>query len=207
MILTENYTDVKIVTESGENNTSKHIIEGVFAQANKRLKNPHLYPKPLLEREQMIFTKNYIETGTAWGELGHRDDLNLLESNVAIHVNKLEWDGDNLLGRATILNNDKGRIYLSMCEAGKPGVSTRGGGTLRNGVVQNDYRLLFWDAVGRPSAESVMKLMTENIDYLDLTEMDYDTFKRIINNNKVRSQVIKEGIVNWFNNIMKDKYK
>lgn len=208
MILVENYNqDLSIVTESCEGGKKKHIVEGVFAQANKRLRNPHTYPRPLMEREVDFFTKTFIETGTAFGELGHRDKLNLEEKNIAIHVDSLQWDGDNVLGRATILNNKNGQIYLSMCEAGKPGVSTRGGGSLRRGIVQDDFRLLYWDAVGRPSADSVMKLMTENWELLDLDEISADEFKQIINNSKDRSKVIKENIEKWFTKLMNEKYK
>ena len=204
-ILIENFNDVKLLTESVDNK-KKHIIEGVFAQANVRLKNPHIYPRPLLERESRIFTESYIKNGTAWGELGHRDKLDFCEDRVCIHVDELTWDKDNLLGRATVLDNDNGRKYISMIDVGKPGVSTRGGGTLKGQIVQPDYRLLYWDAVGRPSADSVMRLMTEDIDLWDISEIEYDMFKKIIKSDKDNAKVIKNNIVEWFNKTL-NKFK
>ena len=204
-ILIESFSDVKIIKENA-GDKPKYIIDGVFAQANKMLKNPHIYPRALMENVKSFFETNFIEKGIAWGELGHRDGLDLKESNIVLHVDKLEWDKDNLLGRATILDNDNGKQYLSMMEAGKPGVSTRGGGSVKHQIVQNDYMTLYWDAVGRPSADSVMRMVTENMDTLDISEIDYDMFKKIINNDKDKAKVIKENIVNWFDQTM-NKYK
>jgi hypothetical protein len=70
----------------------------------------------------------------------------------------MTWDGDNVIGRAKVLDTPMGRIAQGLLEGGvQLGVSTRGLGslkTLQNGIneVQSDFVMNTVDIVGDPSA-------------------------------------------------------
>ena len=62
-------------------------------------------------------------------------------------------EGNNGMGKALVMDTPMGRIAKSLIDAGvKLGVSTRGVGTLKENVVQNDFRLITVDIVADPSA-------------------------------------------------------
>jgi len=69
----------------------------------------------------------------------------------------LEWDGNNVVGKAQILNTPMGKVVQGLLEGGvRVGVSSRGMGTLeqRDGVnyVKDDFMLNTVDIVQDPSA-------------------------------------------------------
>ena len=58
-----------------------------------------------------------------------------------------------------------GRIAIGLSTVGNLGVSSRGSGTVKNGIVQDNFQLKTWDIVLEPSvADSVMSLVREQTD-------------------------------------------
>lgn len=143
-----------------ETNEQKHYINGLFAEADVRLRNPRIYRKFILEREEQKF-QNLIKNKIGWGELEHPDHGRIDADRVCMIIRELNWDNNVLIGKAEILENDMGKKLLSFAKAGCPGVSSRGTGSVRNGYVQEDYNLITWDAVLRPSANSVLYYTNE----------------------------------------------
>ena len=105
----------------------------------------------------------YIDTqvskGRAVGELNHPEGPTVNLDRVSHKIESLEMDGDNVVGKASILETPMGQVVKGLLD-GKVnfGVSTRGMGSLKqNGntmVVNDDYLLNAIDIVQDPSAPS-----------------------------------------------------
>ena len=70
----------------------------------------------------------------------------------------MKFDGDDVVGKAQVLNTPMGKIVEGLIEGGvKLGVSSRGMGTVENvqgvNMVQEDYLLATVDIVQDPSAQ------------------------------------------------------
>ena len=62
---TENdYT--KCLTEKKENGEKNYVIEGVFAQADKKNRNGRVYPKPIMERAVNKYVKEQVSRNGQW---------------------------------------------------------------------------------------------------------------------------------------------
>jgi hypothetical protein len=134
-----------------------YFIEGIFAQSNKPNRNGRVYPKPYMESALQSFNK-LVESKRAMGELNHPAGPTINLDRVSHLIEKMTWDGDNVIGRAKVLDTPMGRIAQGLLEGGvQLGVSTRGLGslkTLQNGIneVQSDFVMNTVDIVGDPSA-------------------------------------------------------
>ena len=99
-----------------------------------------------------------IEGKRAMGELNHPPGPAINLDRVSHLIESLKWDGDNVLGRAKILDTPMGKIAEGLLAGGvQLGVSTRGLGslkTLSNGIneVQSDFTMNTIDIVGDPSS-------------------------------------------------------
>lgn len=142
----------KIICEN-ENSPKKFYISGVFMEANIQNRNNRVYPKKVLE-EQVSKFQGRIGNNQAMGELGHPDNLEINLDNVSHLITELKFITENdCHGKAVILNTPKGKIAQAlMAEGVRLGVSTRGSGSLKQNVVQNDYILRTVDIVAEPSA-------------------------------------------------------
>lgn len=135
-----------------------YFIKGIFAQAELKNRNGRIYPKKILE-DQVQKYQQKIDEKSALGELNHPSTPNISAERACHLVTELRWDGNNVLGKAKVLDEEyfpcaktvKGLIK----EGVKFGVSTRGLGSVqkKNGIleVQNDYRMVCIDAVMDPS--------------------------------------------------------
>jgi hypothetical protein len=87
------------------------------------------------------------------GECEHPTTSSINMERISHLVTELKMDGNVAIGKARILDKmPMGVILKGLMEEGvKVGVSSRGTGTLRNGVVQNDYNMVCIDAVFNPS--------------------------------------------------------
>jgi len=201
-----------IICESVDNDITKEkdfYIKGLYAEAEKKLINPRAYKKALLEREIDIF-KSLIDAGRSWGELKHPPSAKVDEDNVSHIVKELTWDGNKVLGSSLVMNTPKGLIVKELARAGKPGVSTRGRGKIVNGWLTDSYKLITWDVVLFPSADSVVDLVFENQDMLEnanVNEEQFEQFKKDLAVGKWKSErkTVNEFIIQRFNQLLNPK--
>ena len=140
--------------KSGKKNT---FLEGVFMQAESKNKNGRIYTREVLTQAVDKFVNEQVITGRAVGELNHPDGPSINLDKVSHRITELKWDGNNVMGRALILDTPMGQIVKGLVEGGvQLGVSSRGMGSLimKNGVnyVKDDFLLTTIDIVQDPSS-------------------------------------------------------
>ena len=155
-LITEHVEDVKFLTED-KDGVKEYFIEGIFMQAEKKNRNGRKYPNEVLMKEANRYQKEYVEQNRAMGELGHPDGPTVNLERVSHLIESLKPDGNNIMGRAKILETPYGKIVKNLMQGGvKLGVSSRGMGSLeqKNGinVVKDDFMLSAIDIVADPSA-------------------------------------------------------
>ena len=154
---TNNTTNTKI---SGKD----YFIEGIFIQSEIENRNGRIYPKEVLLREVAQYNDNFVKKNRAFGELDHPisdNNVGVELKNISHIITELKWDGNNVLGKAKIVDTPNGRIVKALLDAGGcVGVSTRGIGSLREennkSIVDDDFQLQTIDIVADPSAPDAM---------------------------------------------------
>ena len=147
---------LEVLTEA-KDGKKKYVIEGVFAQADKKNRNGRVYPKPIMEKAVGKYVTEQVSKGRAVGELNHPEGPTVNLDKVSHKIENLEFVGSDVMGKATILETHMGMIVQGLLEGGVGlGVSTRGMGSLtqQNGamVVKDDFLLNAIDIVQDPSA-------------------------------------------------------
>ena len=149
--------DIEFLITEGKNGSKNYKIQGVFAQAEKKNRNGRIYPMPIMEKALGKYNDEQVTKGRAVGELNHPEGPTVNLDKVSHKINKLEFQGNDIVGEASILNTPMGEVVKGLLDGGVTfGVSTRGMGSLsqRNGamVVNDDYILNAVDIVQDPSA-------------------------------------------------------
>lgn len=160
MKLIAEYTDqgLEVLTEARKDGRKKYIIEGVFAQAEQKNRNGRIYPKQIMESAVGKYVNEQVSKGRAVGELNHPDGPTVNLDKVSHKIESLEFKGNDVIGRATILETPMGKIVEGLLEGEvQVGVSTRGMGSLQRGnngamMVGPDFMLNAVDIVQDPSA-------------------------------------------------------
>lgn len=171
-LITEHSEDLQYsIVESANSGEKKFIIDGIFMQAEQVNRNRRVYPKKVLEKAVNKYLTEYVNKGRAVGELNHPDGPSINLDKVSHRITELRWDGDNVVGKALILNTPMGQIVKGLLEGGcQLGVSSRGMGTVanKNGqtVVNDDFILSTVDIVQDPSAPSAfVNGILESVDW------------------------------------------
>ena len=172
-LITEYTTsDVQCIVEKKENGEKKYVIEGVFAQADKKNRNGRVYPKPILENAVNKYVKEQVKTHRAVGELNHPEGPTVNLDKVSHLITDLKFEGSNVVGKAQVLPTPMGKIVEGLLEGGvQLGVSTRGMGSLvqKNGAMEvgKDFILSTVDIVQDPSApEAFVNGVMEGVDWV-----------------------------------------
>src|SRR6056300_389408 len=157
-LITEHLEDLQYITEE-KNGKKETYIEGIFMQADKLNRNKRVYPKATLQAAVKRYDKDYVKTGRAVGELNHPEGPTINLDKVSHRITELNWNGNNVVGKALILDTPMGKIVKGLVEGGcKLGVSSRVIGTVeqREGktYVKDDFVLSTVDIVQDPSAPS-----------------------------------------------------
>ena len=155
-LITETTLGVKLLTEV-KNGTKNYFIEGVFMQSETKNRNGRLYPLATMSKEIERYNRDYVAQNRAMGELGHPEGPTLNLERVSHIIKDLKQDGNDVYGRAKILDTPYGKIVKNLMDEGaKLGVSSRGMGSLKEqdgvNVVQEDFMLASVDVVADPSA-------------------------------------------------------
>lgn len=150
-------------------------IEGIFLQANVVNRNKRMYPKSILEQAIDRYMTEQVKTCQALGELNHPPRAMVDPMQAAIIIEDMWWEGDNVYGRARVVEGDNGAgdKLAALIRAGwKPGVSSRGLGQVKSSgrgynIVQEGFRLTVGvDVVWGPSAPDAWvtpKEITESV--------------------------------------------
>ena len=146
-----------LITEDKKTGEKNYKIQGIFAQAEKKNRNGRIYPMPIMEKALGKYNDEQVSKGRAVGELNHPEGPTVNLDKVSHKINKLEFQGNDIVGEASILETPMGQIVKGLLDGGVTfGVSTRGMGSLsqRNDamVVNSDYILNAVDIVQDPSA-------------------------------------------------------
>ena len=158
-LITEHSEDLRYISEAAENGEKKFIIDGIFMQAEQVNRNRRIYPKKVLESAVNKYVADYVNKGRAVGELNHPDGPTINLDKVSHRITELQWNGNDVVVKALILDTPMGKIVKGLLEGGcQLGVSSRGMGTVasRNGqtFVNDDFVLSTVDIVQDPSAPS-----------------------------------------------------
>jgi len=143
--------------KEGKNGKKNTFLEGIFMQAENKNKNGRVYTREVLTSAVDKFVNEQVITGRAVGELNHPEGPSINLDKVSHRITELKWDGNNVMGKALILDTPMGKIVKGLVEGGvQLGVSSRGMGSLdfKDGAnyVRDDFMLNTIDIVQDPSA-------------------------------------------------------
>lgn len=168
----ESLSESKIVEE---NNEKKYIIEGIFLQSNLRNGNGRIYPETVMDNAVNVYMNRYLNNNKAVGELEHPyedrpEGQGIWLPNVSHKITKLEKNGTDWIGRAEICKDTiSGGIVVGLMKAGITlGTSSRASGSVKNSIVQNDFRIITpSDIVYEPSApDAILTSIMENKEWI-----------------------------------------
>ena len=183
--------DIVIKEETSADGIKKKVTEivGPFIQCDVQNRNGRIYPKDLMTQSVQKYVDDRMKGPKlrTFGELGHPEGVELNLHRVSHLVTELNWDGNNVIGRAKIIDTEYGRIAETILRAdGQLGVSSRGLGALNqptqtnssmyeasklkfgeNANIVTEYELLAIDIVADPSApQGFVNGILESKDYI-----------------------------------------
>ena len=178
LITEQNDVELTYITEE-KDGKKQLVIEGVFMQADQKNRNGRIYPKAVLENAVNKYDSEQVSKGRAVGELNHPEGPTINLDKVSHKITELNWQGNNVVGKATVLNTPMGQIVQGLMEGGvQLAVSSRGMGSLepKNGTnyVKGDFMLNAIDVVQDPSApQAFVNGVMEGIEWI----MENGTFR------------------------------
>ena len=142
----------EILNEATGQKEKTYKLKGIFSTIGEKNRNGRVYPRELWEREVKAY-QNEIESGSinTLMEFEHppRTEVDMMQA--VAKINKLYIKGNFVMGESVILNNEKSKQLKCLIDNGvKISVSSRGVGTVENGVV-TDFKLITYDIVPNPS--------------------------------------------------------
>jgi len=172
LIAEYNENNIEFLSEAREGGGKNHFIEGVFAQSETKNRNGRIYEKRVMEKAVNKYVEEQVKTKRAVGELNHPDGPTVNLDKVSHLIESLEMKGNDVIGKARILDTPNGQIVKGLLDGGvRLGVSTRGMGSLeqRNGAmyVKDDFMLNTVDIVQDPSAPTAfVNGIMEGVDWV-----------------------------------------
>ena len=105
---TEN--DVQCIVEKNAQGEKKFVIEGIFMSAEQKNRNGRIYPKQIMERAVDKYVKEQVSQKRAVGELNHPEGPTVNLDKVSHLITDLQWEGNDVVGKAQILDTPMGKI-------------------------------------------------------------------------------------------------
>jgi len=168
MLLIERSSNIETLVENTTEG-KQMFIEGCFMQADVKNRNGRIYPKSVMEKALDDYVRDYVNERRAIGELNHPEDRAQADpKHAAILIESLSWNGNDIIGKARVLNTPNGQIVKGLLEGGwKAGVSSRATGSVTKkenaNIVGSDLKLYAVDVVDGPSApDAFVKTLYES---------------------------------------------
>jgi hypothetical protein len=158
-LISESHAPCLFEGQMRKNEDGSRTLEGLFQRANTRNKNGRIYPFHILERETSKLAAIIKENNGILGELDHPETVNVNMKFTCLRLDRLSMNKDGITeGRMSLLPDlPMGKAAIGCCDAlgGKPGVSSRGAGSLFTKgdatMVGEDYSMKTYDMVHDPS--------------------------------------------------------
>lgn len=168
------YISEDILDEEGNKQGKNYFVEGIIMQGDIKNRNGRVYPIETLMKETKRYSENYVNKNRAYGELGHPAGPTINLDRVSHMFTELKQDGNNVVGRAKVMDTPMGKIVKNLIDEGANlGISSRGMGSLKKnkeGImeVQNDFMLATaGDIVADPSAPNAfVRGVMENVEWV-----------------------------------------
>lgn len=142
----------EVMNESTGATSKKYKIRGIFSTIGETNRNGRIYPKALWEAEVQKYQDNFNSGSiNLLMEYEHpaRSTVDPMEAVAKMTV--LNIKDRYVMGEAVLLDNPKANQLKSLIDNGiKIAVSSRGVGSVKNGVVEN-FKLITYDIVAAPS--------------------------------------------------------
>lgn len=154
ILLTENISanEGNIIMENSSCNKGVSI-HGIFAQAAIRNRNNRIYPLSEMCNAITKANEEIVREGGIFGELDHPNGATVNLDRVSHIITELYMEGNNVIGRAKLLNTPMGLIAKALYESGRRvGISTRGGGRLNESGEVSGFTFITADLVCNNSA-------------------------------------------------------
>lgn len=156
-LITETIEDIRTIVESNEGGGKNYFITGVMMEAGVVNRNKRMYNENILKKECKRYITEYVNKNRALGELNHPSGPTVNLDRVSHMIVNLNESGNQILGKAKVLDTPMGKIVKSLIDEGAQlGVSSRGMGSLKSqggvNIVQEDFTLAAIDIVADPSA-------------------------------------------------------
>jgi hypothetical protein len=190
-----------------ETKTDTHwYLDGIFMQAEKQNGNGRIYPKNVLSEAIFRISEKIASGYNVLGELEHPEKLTIDLNNVSHVVESLKWDGDNVIGRAKILDTPKGGIVKALLKEGiKLGVSSRGSGatTYKDDItLVESFNLITVDIVATPSApEAFPTSLRESIEEI-YNNPKIVSLSEAVMNDPVAQKYFEKEIKSFLNSVI-----
>lgn len=164
--------ELSLVESALPSGSKAMFIEGPFVMCNQVNRNGRNYDRERVGIPSVsTYQRDYIDDRRAIGELKHPDYPFPDIEQAVIKVESLSWQGNNAIGKARVLNTQKGQIIRALAEADfNLAVSTRGLGDVREVAGRTEvlpgFMLTAVDVVDRPSGQvCYVKAMTESVEW------------------------------------------
>jgi len=142
-------------------------VFAVFQKFGIENANGRIYPEKVLRSQVDLYQKR-INDRQSYGELNHPESVNLDLERLGFGITKLWWENKTLVGEMELILSlgfvkygiisCKGDQLANLLRLGwRIGVSSRGLGSVEQDkftgkyIVQDDFEITCWDAVGDPS--------------------------------------------------------
>jgi len=196
--------------KESKNGEKNWYLEGIFMQGEVKNGNGRIYPMNVLT-EAVEKAQNKLKSGyTILGELEHPDTLNVNLNNVSHMIESFWINGNNIYGRAKILDTPKGEIVKALLKEGiKLGVSSRGSGSTiyeNNVTMVESFNLITVDIVATPSApDAYPKGLNESIQEI-IHDENIKTLSEAVREDTKAQAYLEKEIKQFLNNII-NKHK
>ena len=101
----------------GEEEMKSYKIKGFSCKPETKNRNGRIYPIGVLEKEVKRYNKEFVREKSS-GELGHPDGPTVNLDRVSHLIEELMPEGNNIIGKAKILDTPNGKIVKELLNAG-----------------------------------------------------------------------------------------